>query len=414
MAPTPTTAVGASAVVETNDEIALYDRQIRLWGVKAQEKIRNASILLITMKGLANEVAKNLVLAGIGSLTVVDHEFVTEVDLGTQFFLSAEQGHLGMNRAEAASTAIRKLNPRVKVHVDTDNIRNKSASYFAGFDIVIATDLDPVALNIINTATRLNKRAFYAAGSHGLFGFIFADLVEHDYVIERAKSNVATPIGKESNTRSVVAVDPKNGDATQELVTKRELYSTWFLSSDTSALPDEIIKSPRRRKAVTPALSCLRALWEYTQLYGRPPNTLVRSELAQFTILCGDKHKALGLPSETLNSEFLRGFMQNIGCEIAPVTAVLGGQLAQDVIGVLGQNLQPIQNFVIFDGNTMEASMYPLHPEGELGSNQLKVSASAVMMPVGILPPVDMTQIDLSQLPVLPNIDPMMPPPPPQ
>jgi ubiquitin-like 1-activating enzyme E1 A len=69
------------------DEIALYDRQIRLWGVQAQEKIRSANILLITAKALANEVAKNLVLAGIGSLTIIDHEPVTEADLDAQFFL---------------------------------------------------------------------------------------------------------------------------------------------------------------------------------------------------------------------------------------------------------------------------------------------------------------------------------------
>ncbi len=197
-----------------------------------------------------------------------------------------------------------------------------------------------------------------------------------------------------------------------------------------SELPDEIKKSPRRRKArhtrpiVLPcAVGILPAVWSAagTPCGAQRARPIHRS--------CGDKHKALGLPSETLNSEFLRGFMQNIGCEVAPVTAVLGGQLAQDVITVLGQNQQPIQNFVIFDGNTMAASMYPLHPEGELGSNQLKMSSSVadltsngaagsdmlggvegVMLPVGVLPPVDMS---MSQLPIMtPDLQAQMPPPP--
>lgn len=47
------------------------------------------------MKALANEVAKNLVLAGIGSLTIIDHEIVTEDDLSAQFFISEE--HVGQN-----------------------------------------------------------------------------------------------------------------------------------------------------------------------------------------------------------------------------------------------------------------------------------------------------------------------------
>jgi ubiquitin-like 1-activating enzyme E1 A len=50
--------------------------------------IRNANILLVSIKALANEIAKNLVLAGIGSITLADHEVVTEDDLGAQFFVS--------------------------------------------------------------------------------------------------------------------------------------------------------------------------------------------------------------------------------------------------------------------------------------------------------------------------------------
>lgn len=358
------------------DEIALYDRQIRLWGMKAQERIRNANILLITMKALANEIAKNLVLAGIGSLTIVDHEVVTEPDLGAQFFLNSS--HLGLNRAEAASAAIQRLNPRVKIHVSTADIRTQGASFFSQFDIVIATDIEsPNTLNLINTATRVNSRPFYAASSVGIYGFIFVDLIEHDFVISRNKSNLPTPLGPETRTRSITAVNPKPDNPNlEELVHKRELYSTWLLASDLASLPAEILKSPRRRKVVTPILSCLRALWEFINLYGAPPPNS-HDALVQFTRICTEKHKALGLPTETLTSEILRSFLQNVGAEIAPVTAVLGGQLAQDVINVLGASQQPIQNFVIFDGDKMEAAVYALHPEGPLGKALFSEASSS-------------------------------------
>lgn len=344
--------------------------------MKAQEKIRKANILLITIKGLGNEIAKNLALAGVGAITVVDHEVVTVVDLGAQFLITAE--HIGVNRALAASEALRRLNPRVEVTVDTDDIRSKGPSYFQPFSVVIATDLDSSTLNVINTATRLNNRPFYAAGSHGMYGFIFADLIEHDYVIERAKSNVNTALKAESRTRSVIAVNTKKDDDKIEQVTKRELYSTWLLASDVAPLPAEITSSARRRRAVTPALSCLRALWEFTQLHGRAPSQGSRDDLTQFTLLAGQKHAALGLPTETLRSEFLRSFLQNIGGEVSPVTAVLGGQLAQDVINVLGQNQQPIQNMVVFDGEAIEANMYALHCDGELGARLLSAAPQAM------------------------------------
>jgi ubiquitin-like 1-activating enzyme E1 A len=358
------------------DEIALYDRQIRLWGVQAQEKIRNANILLISMRALANEIAKNLVLAGIKSLTVIDHETVTENDLGAQFFVS--ESDVGSNRAEAAAPQIRRLNPRVKVVVDTDDIKKKGPTYFAAYDVVIATDLQPDVLNVINTATRVNKKPFYAAGVQGFYGFIFADLIQHDYVIEREKGNRETLLQPETRTRTVIdAKTKKEGGKLIEMVTKREVYSTWFLASDGASLPAEYLKSRRRLKAVTPVLSCFRALWEFLQLNGgRFPATNHAADIAAFTTLATEKHRALGLPAETLSAKVLRNFLQNLGSEIAPVTAVLGGQLAQDVINVLGQKQQPIQNLVLFDGDLMDAPMYALHPEGLLGVELLPISAA--------------------------------------
>ncbi|KAM0461812.1 hypothetical protein ACHAO4_000997 [Trichoderma viride] len=391
----------------TADEIALYDRQIRLWGMAAQAKIQNANILLITIRALANEIAKNLVLAGVGSLTVLDSAIVTEADLGAQFLLSEMENPVGQNRAEAASVALRKLNPRVQVIVDSEGVKSKGPSYFANFDIVIATDLDPDSFNLINTATRINGKAFYAAGTHGMYGFIFSDLIEHDYVIERDLGNVATQLKQETRTRSIVDVKTKKeGPKVVESVTKRELYSTWFLASDVASLPEEYTKSKRRLKSVSPTLSCLRALWEFMQIQGgRLPSN--REDLKLFTQIATQKHKALSLPSETLRPEFLRSFLQNLGSEIAPVTAILGGQLAQDVINVLGQKQQPIQNMVIFDGTTMEALMYPLHPEGILGANLLSLGGGVdTLIPNGgmMLPP-DMS-VALGGNMVIPPLDP--------
>ncbi|KAI2612615.1 uncharacterized protein GGS25DRAFT_126629 [Hypoxylon fragiforme] len=394
----PTGLNGSSIGQPTNgnslsaDDIALYDRQLRLWGMEAQQKIQSANIVLITMKALANEIAKNLVLAGIGSLTVVDDQIVTEADLGAQFFLSEED--VGQNRAEAAVKRIQKLNPRVRVAADSGSIMTKGASFFANFDIVIATDLGPTILAFINTATRLHNRQFYAAGTHGFYGYIFCDLIEHDYVLQRDKPNVPTTVGQETRTRSVVQVEQqKEGGKIIEKVQKRELYSTWDLSSETSLLPPEYTKSKRRLKAVTPALSCLRALWAFQQSHDNRFPDHNKQDLEAFTRSATHNHQILSLPAETLRSEFLRSFLQNIGSEIVPVTAILGGQLAQDVINVRGQRQQPIQNMVVFDGEKMEAEMYPLHPEGNLGKAQLELSASS-MMPMSHVDAPQMLSID--------------------
>lgn len=42
------------------------------------------------MRALSDEVCKNIALAGVASITLLDHETVTDFDLGAQFFLTTE------------------------------------------------------------------------------------------------------------------------------------------------------------------------------------------------------------------------------------------------------------------------------------------------------------------------------------
>ena len=181
-------------------------------------------------------------------------------------------------------------------------------------------------------------------------------------MIEREKSNVPTLLKPETATRSVVASSTIKGDNGKliEIVTKREIYSPIILAN-TSPLPPSILSTQRRKFQITPLLPCLRALWEFQSISNTLPSHS-HADIELFTTLATQKNAELQLPRELLKSEFLRSFLQNLGSELAPVTAFLGGQLAQDVINVLGQREQPIQNFLLFDGDECKGPVYALHP----------------------------------------------------
>ena len=310
-----------------------------------------------------------------------------EDDLGAQFFIS--ERHIGVNvksflhrrldvpltahvqRAQAALPQIQKLNPRVSLHVDTDPILLKDPAYFAPFSLVIATDLPHSTVSTVNASCRLSNRPFYAAGTHGFYGFIFVDLITHDFVIEREKSNIPTVLKPETATRSIIASSTKKSDNGKlvEIVTKRETYSPIILANS-SPVPASLLSSRRRRMQISPLLTCFKALWEFQSISNTLPSHS-HADLELFTTLATEKHRELQLPPETLHSEFLRSFLQNLGSELVPVTAFLGGQLAQDVINVLGQREQPIQNLLLFDGEECKGPVYAMHPifpplEGEV------------------------------------------------
>ena len=62
--------------------------------MEAQTRMRNSKVLVINAGALANEIIKNIVLAGIGSLTILDSHEVLARDLGAQFFL--EESDIGL------------------------------------------------------------------------------------------------------------------------------------------------------------------------------------------------------------------------------------------------------------------------------------------------------------------------------
>ena len=79
----------------SEQEAQIYDRQIRLWGVKAQQRLRNARLLCYSMSALSAEICKNVVLAGIGHLCIMDCETVSFDSLAANFLVT--ESHIGKN-----------------------------------------------------------------------------------------------------------------------------------------------------------------------------------------------------------------------------------------------------------------------------------------------------------------------------
>ena len=89
---------GEHALTEAEAEI--YDRQIRLWGVAAQSRMRSSRVLVVGVSGLGAEVVKNIVLAGM-NVVLADAEAVREDHLAAQFFITAED--VGKNVSEGGA-----------------------------------------------------------------------------------------------------------------------------------------------------------------------------------------------------------------------------------------------------------------------------------------------------------------------
>ncbi|ROT64429.1 SUMO-activating enzyme subunit 1 [Penaeus vannamei] len=166
----------------TEDEAALYDRQIRLWGLDAQKRLRSSRVLVAGVCGMGAEVTKNLVLSGIKSLMLLDHRNLTDIDVCANFL--APHDAVGQNIAEVSKERAQILNPMVEVSSDSDDIENKTDEFFKQFDVVCAMRCSKEQLLRISNICHQNKILFFGGDVFGMIGYMFADLQEHQYVEE--------------------------------------------------------------------------------------------------------------------------------------------------------------------------------------------------------------------------------------
>ncbi|KAK6992663.1 hypothetical protein R3P38DRAFT_3083443 [Favolaschia claudopus] len=152
----------------------LYSRQLYALGHEAMKKIAACDVLIAGLQGLGAEIAKNIVLAGVKSVTVFDPETVTLQDLSSQFFL--REGDIGKPRAEATIPRLSKLNPYVAVHdLGGEAGQELSVDRIRGFQVVVLCNASFTKQLEINDWTHKNGVAFIAAETRGLFGSIFND-----------------------------------------------------------------------------------------------------------------------------------------------------------------------------------------------------------------------------------------------
>ena len=147
------------------EEAKLYDRGIRLWGMSAQQRLRESAVLVLGVGELGAELCKNIVLAGVARVVVAfaDPSPAHALRHGSNMFVRADDADL-----DAALARINELNSFVKVeglHVpswDADALRAAlPTTALAQYDFVCVCDNDvPLA-----AAAELDSRCRDAGAS---------------------------------------------------------------------------------------------------------------------------------------------------------------------------------------------------------------------------------------------------------
>src|ERR1035441_10365897 len=98
----------------TQEEVLRYSRHLIMpeVGMEGQEKLKNASILLIGCGGLGSPLSMYLAAAGIGRLGLVDFDLADFTNLQRQIAFGTQD--VGRPKVDATKDRIQSINPNVQ------------------------------------------------------------------------------------------------------------------------------------------------------------------------------------------------------------------------------------------------------------------------------------------------------------
>jgi ubiquitin-activating enzyme E1 len=170
----------------------LYSRQIGAFGMETMRKLVQLKVLIIGMRGLGVEIAKNIILSGPKSVTIFDQFFPSINDLSSNFYISEED--VGKkSRDVACLDKLKGLNPYVTVDLLRFQVTNDFLSVFCkrllDFNVVVITEFyNSNFLIRINQECRKNNIKFIYALNFGLVGYIFSDFGDKHIIFDESGS----------------------------------------------------------------------------------------------------------------------------------------------------------------------------------------------------------------------------------
>ncbi|PLW21703.1 hypothetical protein PCANC_03221 [Puccinia coronata f. sp. avenae] len=373
----------------TIDE-SLYSRQLYVLGHDAMQKMANSDVLIVGMKGLGVEIAKNICLAGVKSVTIHDPAPTCKADLGTQFFL--RDSDIGKPRDQSTQPRLAELNSYVPVRTLGAEL---TKDILKSFQVVVFTNT-PLSKQLeFNDFTHQNGVKFISTDVRGLFGSVFcdfgADFIVLDATGEQPVSGMVVSIENSSEGLVTTLDESRHGLEDGDYVTFTEVEGMdalvqgeprkvivkgpyTFTIGDTTSLGNyekggwfHQVKQPQvlQYKSLRDSLpqpeflitdfakfdrpavlhTGFQALSQFQETHGRLPKPRNVGDAELFLKIAQEIHKA----DDELPKEVLTELAYQAVGELAPITAVIGGYVAQEVLKACSGKFHPTFQYLYFD-----------------------------------------------------------------
>ena len=288
---------------EINDD--LYSRQIGTFGMETMRKLVQLKVLIIGMRGLGVEIAKNIILSGPKSVTIYDEFYPTINDLSSNFYISEDD--VGKrSRDQACLDKLKGLNPYVTVELlrfpPTNDFMSLFQKTLLNYNVVVYTELFNTNFLInVNKFCRDHNIKFIYALNFGLVGYIFSDFGNNHIIFDESGSTTISFNIKnitKSADQTLITIDNENGQNNfnigdggfitfkdiegmtelngKEYKIKYENYESFFIPVDSTKFHDYI----KGGKAIRVPKNIQKKYFDYNQR-----SNIITDSLHEFLIM---------------------------------------------------------------------------------------------------------------------------------
>ncbi|KAF4333407.1 ubiquitin-activating enzyme E1 [Fusarium beomiforme] len=386
--------VDESVVGHNEIDESLYSRQLYVLGHEAMKRMGASNVLIVGLKGLGVEIAKNIALAGVKSLTLYDPAPVQIADLSSQFFLTPSD--VGKPRDEVTVPRVAELNAYTPVKLHQSPGLDGELSQFDKYQVVVLTNTPIHHQKAIGDYCHSKGIYVVVADTYGLFGSVFCDFGEKftciDPTGETPLSGIVAGIDEEGlvsaldETRhgledgdyvtfsEVEGMEALNG-AEPRKITVKGPYT--FSIGDVSGLGQykrggmyQQVKMPKiiNFKDFTTALKepeflisdfakfdrpqqlhlGFQALHAFQLTHKRLPNPMDDNDALVVLGAAKKFAEQEGLDIQ-LDEKLLKELSYQAQGDLNPMAAYFGGIVAQEVLKAVSGKFQPINQWMYFD-----------------------------------------------------------------
>uniref|UniRef100_A0A3B3DJK4 E1 ubiquitin-activating enzyme n=1 Tax=Oryzias melastigma TaxID=30732 RepID=A0A3B3DJK4_ORYME len=374
----------------------LYSRQLYVLGHEAMKRMQNSNVLISGMRGLGVEIAKNVILGGVRSVTVHDQGVAEWRDLSSQFYL--READLGKNRAEVSQPRLAELNSYVPVSAYTGAL---TEDYLTKFQVVVLTNSTLDEQKQLGDFCHSKGIKIITADTRGLFGQLFCDfgdeMIVYDTNGEQPLSAMISMITKDSSGVVTCLDEARHGFESGDYVTFTEVQGMVELNGcqpveikvlgpytfsicDTTGFSDYVrggivsqVKMPKKIgfKSISSSMAepefvltdfakfdrpgqlhvGFQAIHAFQKKHNRLPAPWSMADGEELLNLAKEVNSAQtgSAKVEELDEDLIKKVSFLAAGDLSPINAFIGGVAAQEVMKACTGKFMPVMQWLYFD-----------------------------------------------------------------